>query len=101
LKRGARGRFRKSRNRDGKEVSHEIQRLIWANLTRKKIRLLLTLGSFAVALLLFAFSGGREGFVPPRTDIAGADRLIIINRTSIIKSAAAFPIATKSREYPE
>lgn len=59
--------------------------LIFANLFRKKTRLVLTLGSFAVALFLFgllvvireAFSGGVE--------VAGADRLVTINRTSIIQ----------------
>jgi putative ABC transport system permease protein len=59
--------------------------LIRANLFRKKIRFILTIGSFAVALFLFgvlavvrvAFSGGIE--------IAGADRLVVINRTSIIQ----------------
>lgn len=59
--------------------------LIRANLFRKKIRFILTIGSFAVALFLFgilavvrvAFSGG--------VDIAGADRLVVINRTSIIQ----------------
>ena len=59
--------------------------LIRANLFRKKIRFILTIGSFAVALFLFgvlavvqvAFSGG--------IDIAGADRLVVINRTSIIQ----------------
>ena len=36
--------------------------LIFANLFRKKVRLVLTIGSFAVALFLFAFlaaNGGR------------------------------------------
>ena len=58
--------------------------LIFANLFRKKIRLVLTLGSFAVALFLFsllavvrnAFNGGVE--------VAGVDRLVTINRVSII-----------------
>ena len=58
-------------------------RIIWANLVRKKVRLLLTIGSFAVALFLFAFLGVvRDAF--GRTNLASADRLIIINRTSII-----------------
>ena len=58
-------------------------RIIWANPTRKKVRLLLTIGSFAVALFLFAFLGVvRDAF--GRTNLASADRLIIINRTSII-----------------
>jgi putative ABC transport system permease protein len=59
--------------------------LLRANLFRKKMRFVLTIGSFAVALFLFgvlavvrhAFSGG--------IDIAGADRLVVINRTSIIQ----------------
>ena len=33
----------------------KFARIIFANLLRKKVRLLLTLGSFAVALFLFAF----------------------------------------------
>lgn len=61
----------------------KFARIIWANLLRKKIRLTLTLGSFAVALLLFAFLGVVRGaFI--LTDVASADRLIVINRTSII-----------------
>src|SRR5947209_10551205 len=63
----------------------KYSRLLFANLLRKKTRLVLTLGSFAVALFLFgllaiineAFSGG--------IDVAGADRLVVINRTSIIQ----------------
>jgi putative ABC transport system permease protein len=59
-------------------------RLVLANLGRKKIRTTLTIGSFAVAMFLFgllavirlAFSGG--------VDLAGADRLTIINRISLI-----------------
>jgi putative ABC transport system permease protein len=58
-------------------------RIIWANLLRKKIRLTLTLGSFAVALLLFAFLAVVRGaFI--LGDVASANRLIVINRTSII-----------------
>jgi putative ABC transport system permease protein len=58
-------------------------RIIWANLLRKKVRLILTLGSFAVAILLFAFLGVVRGaFI--LGDVASANRLIVINRTSII-----------------
>lgn len=68
--------------------------LLSANLFRKKTRLVLTLGCFAVALLLFgflaiinlAFSGG--------VGVAGADRLVIINRTSIIQP---LPLAYRDR----
>jgi len=58
--------------------------LIWANLLRKKIRLILTIGSFAVALFLFAFLAVVRDAFSRGADVAGADRLIIINRTSII-----------------
>jgi len=59
-------------------------RLIRANLFRKKIRLMLTIGSFAVALFLFAFLAVVRDSFRRGSDIAGADRLITINRTSII-----------------
>ncbi len=58
--------------------------LIFANLFRKKIRLVLTIGSFAVALFLFAFLGVVRDAFGRGADVAGADRLVIINRTSII-----------------
>ena len=57
--------------------------IIFANLFRKKVRLLLTIGSFAVALFLFAFLGVVNGAFD-RTELASASRLIVINRTSII-----------------
>jgi len=59
-------------------------RIIWANLTRKKVRLLLTIGSFAVALVLFAFLAVVRDAFNRGADVAGADRLVVINRTSII-----------------
>jgi putative ABC transport system permease protein len=60
--------------------------LIFANLFRKKARLLLTIGSFAVALFLFAFLGVVSDAFSRGADVAGADRLMIINRTSIINT---------------
>lgn len=62
----------------------KFARIIWANLFRKKIRLLLTIGSFAVALFLFVFLAVVRDAFNRGTDVAGADRLVIINRTSII-----------------
>jgi putative ABC transport system permease protein len=59
-------------------------RIIWANLFRKKVRLLLTIGSFAVALFLFVFLAVVRDAFGRGADVAGADRLVIINRTSII-----------------
>jgi putative ABC transport system permease protein len=62
----------------------KFSRLILANLLRKKIRLLLTVGSFAVALFLFAFLAVVRDAFGRGADIASADRLFVINRTSII-----------------
>ncbi len=59
--------------------------LIRANLFRKKIRFVLTIGSFAVALFLFGILAVVRGAFSGGVDIAGADRLVIINRTSIIQ----------------
>jgi putative ABC transport system permease protein len=62
----------------------KFSRLILANLFRKKVRLVLTLGSFAVALFLFAFLAVVKDAFNRGADVAGADRLVVINRTSII-----------------
>lgn len=62
-----------------------FRRLIQANLFRKKARLLLTIGSFTVALFLFAFLAVvREAFTRGGS-IASASRLVVINRVSIIQ----------------
>jgi putative ABC transport system permease protein len=59
-------------------------RLVWANLRRKKIRTTLTIGSFTVALFLFGLLAAiRMGF-RGGADAAGADRLDVINRVSLI-----------------
>jgi putative ABC transport system permease protein len=63
----------------------KFSHLIFANLFRKKIRLLLTIGSFAVALFLFAFLAVVKDAFGRGADVAGADRLVIINRVSIIQ----------------
>jgi putative ABC transport system permease protein len=59
--------------------------LILSNLSRKKLRTILTVGSFAVALFLFAFLAVVKGAFGRGADIAGADRLVTINRISIIQ----------------
>ncbi len=59
--------------------------LLLANLKRKKIRTTLTIGSFVVAFFLFGLLGAiRYGF-RQGIDVAGADRLVVIGRTSIIQ----------------
>src|SRR5271155_5795936 len=74
-------------------------RLIVANLFRKKIRLILTIGSFAIALLLFTFLAVVQSAFNRGIDIAGADRLVIVNRIGLIQT---MPIsyADKIRAIP-
>jgi len=68
--------------------------LLLANLRRRKIRTILTVGSFAVALFLFGLLGSvRYGF-RQGVDVAGADRLVVIGRTSIIQP---LPLPYKER----
>jgi putative ABC transport system permease protein len=59
--------------------------LLFANLFRKKTRLVLTLGSFAVALFLFSLLALVKHAFSAGADVAGVDRLVVINRTSIIQ----------------
>jgi putative ABC transport system permease protein len=59
--------------------------LVIANLFRKKLRTALTVGSFAVALFLFGLLVIVRGAFSQGVDIAGADRLVIINKTSLIQ----------------
>lgn len=54
------------------------------NLFRKKTRTLLTVGSIAVALFLFGLLVTIETSLNAGVDVAGADRLVIRNRTSLI-----------------
>lgn len=62
----------------------KFRSLIFANLFRKKVRLILTVGSFAVALFLFAFLGVVRDAFNRGADVAGADRLVVIDKVSII-----------------
>ncbi|MFZ0963406.1 MAG: FtsX-like permease family protein [Terriglobia bacterium] len=64
----------------------KFRALITSNLFRKKVRLLLTLGSFAVALFLFAFLAVVKDAFSRGGTIASANRLVTINRISIIQS---------------
>jgi putative ABC transport system permease protein len=73
--------------------------LIRANLFRKKIRFVLTIGSFAVALFLFGVLAIVRASFAGNVDIAGADRLVVINRTSIIQPLP-LSYADKIRRMP-
>jgi putative ABC transport system permease protein len=59
--------------------------LLFANLFRKKIRTVLTLGSFAVALFLFGLLVAIRGAFTAGVELAGADRLIVMHRASFIQ----------------
>ena len=63
----------------------KFRSLIFANLFRKKLRLTLTIGSFAVALILFTFLAVVRSAFSRGTEIAGADRLVIVNRIGLIQ----------------
>jgi putative ABC transport system permease protein len=60
--------------------------LIFANLFRKKVRLVLTIGSFAVALFLFAFLAVVKSAFSRGTEVAGADRLVIKSRVGLMQT---------------
>ena len=59
--------------------------LLVANLGRRKIRTVLTIGSFAVAMFLFGILGSIHYGFRQGIDLAGADRLVVIGRTSIMQ----------------
>ncbi len=72
----------------------KFRRLVFANLFRKKIRTILTLGSFAVALFLFGLLFVVRGAFSQGVDVAGVDRLVTINRVSLIQP---LPLSYKER----
>src|SRR5215467_3234436 len=62
----------------------KFRRLIFANLFRKKARLVLTIGSFAIALVLFTFLAVVKSAFSRGIEVAGADRLVIVNRVGLM-----------------
>ena len=69
-------------------------RLVVANLFRKKTRTTLTVGSFAVALFLFGLLMVVHGAFSQGVSVAGADRLVVVNRVSLIQP---LPLAYRDR----
>ena len=60
--------------------------LLFKNITRKWTRLLLTIGSFAIALFLFGILAVvNNSFNGALNNMAGVDRLMVQNRVSIIQ----------------
>jgi len=68
--------------------------LLFANLTRRKVRTTLTLGSFAVALFLFCLLVTIRAAFNQGVEAAGADRILVINKVSMIQP---LPIAYRER----
>jgi len=63
----------------------KFRRLIFANLFRKKARLVLTIGSFAIALVLFTFLAVVKSAFNRGIEVAGADRLIVVDRVGLMQ----------------
>jgi putative ABC transport system permease protein len=72
----------------------KYRHLILTNLFRKKTRTALTVGSFAVALFLFGILAVVDGAFQQGVDVAGVDRLVVLNRVSIIQP---LPLAYRDR----
>jgi putative ABC transport system permease protein len=68
--------------------------LLFANLLRRKVRTTLTLGSFAVALFLFCLLVTIRAAFNSGVDAAGADRMLVINKVSLIQP---LPIAYREK----
>jgi putative ABC transport system permease protein len=59
--------------------------LVWSNLKRKKLRTSLTLLSIVVAFILFGFLSAIKQALAGGVEVAGADRLIVRHKVSIIQ----------------
>ena len=68
--------------------------LVLSSLFRKKTRTTLTAGSFAVALFLFGILAVVDSAFQQGVDVAGVDRLVVLNRVSIIQP---LPLAYRDR----
>jgi len=72
----------------------KYRHLVLRNLFRKKTRTALTVGSFAVALFLFGLLNVLHAAFSQGVEVAGADRLVVVNRVSIIQP---LPLAYRDR----
>jgi putative ABC transport system permease protein len=68
--------------------------LVWSNLKRKKARTLLTLLSILVAFVLFGFLASIKQALTGGVQLAGADRLVVRHKVSIIQ---LLPVSYKAR----
>ena len=60
--------------------------LVWANLRRKKTRTILTILSVLVAFLLFGYLVTIDHAMDMGVSVAGADRLVVRHKVSLIQS---------------
>ena len=58
--------------------------IVWRNLMRRKIRTIFTLLSIFVAFVLFGYLMAVRSAFSMGIDLAGADRLMVLNKISII-----------------
>ena len=72
----------------------KYRHLLFANLLRRRVRTGLTIGSFAVALFLFGILAVVRGAFHQGIDVAGIDRLVIVNKVSLIQP---LPFAYRDR----
>ncbi len=72
----------------------KYRHLLLANLFRRRTRTGLTVGSFAVALFLFGILAVVRGAFHQGIDVAGTDRLVIVNKVSLIQP---LPFAYRDR----
>ncbi|MCS1408683.1 MAG: ABC transporter permease YtrF [Verrucomicrobia subdivision 3 bacterium] len=68
--------------------------LVWSNLGRKKIRTILTLLSVGVAFVLFGYLSAIEEALNQGVSVAGADRIVVRHKTSIIQ---LLPVSYQAR----
>jgi putative ABC transport system permease protein len=68
--------------------------LVWSNLMRKKLRTSLTLLSIVVAFILFGFLAAIQQALVGGVELAGADRLIVRQKVSIIN---LLPVSYEAR----
>ena len=68
--------------------------IVWRNLMRRKVRTIFTLLSIFVAFVLFGFLMAVRSAFSMGIDLAGADRLMVLNKISIIMP---LPVSYKDR----
>lgn len=57
--------------------------LVWANLRRRKLRLILTFASILIAFMLFGLLEALRASMASGVDMAGADRLVLRNKIGL------------------